>query len=127
MREPSYHPAHAYLEAGPARPGRVRRQTAGRMASMRARLAAEGRPDAAALDRAIVDALREAIARTVKDGATQGGVYPEEIVVGVAKQLHARSKRAKKAGRTPIVYRAEAVADAIHQRILAPKPAPAKP
>lgn len=127
MREPSYHPTHAYLEAGPARPGRVRRQAANRMAALRARLAEEGRPDAAALDRAIVDALREAIAKTVKDGATQGGVYPAEIVLGVAEHLHARSKRAKRAGRTPIVYRAEAVADAIHQRILAPKAAPAKP
>lgn len=126
MREPGYFPTHAYLEAGPKRPGRIRRQTADRMASMRARLADEGRPDAATLDRAIVDALRDAIAATVRDGATQGGVYPRDILLSVAEHLRRRSERATKAGRKAVVYRNEAVGDAFYERVLAPKPAPAK-
>lgn len=121
MRETSYAPVHAYLEAGPARLGRIRRQTAGRMRTLRARLADEGRPDAAALDRAIVDALRDAIAKTVRDGATQGGVYPKDLVVGVAEHLRERSERARKAGRKAVVYKSQAVGDAIYERILARK------
>ncbi|GJE74955.1 hypothetical protein BGCPKDLD_1529 [Methylorubrum suomiense] len=126
MREPGYVPAHAYLEAGPARAGRIRRQGAGRMATRRARLAVEGRPDAATLDKAIVDALREVIAATVRDGATEGGVYPKDILVGVAEKLRERTQRARKAGRKAVVYKAEAVGDAFYERVLAPKPAPAK-
>ena len=91
------------------------------MKALRARLADEGRPDAAALDKAIVDALRDAIARTVRDGSTQGGVFPEEIVVGVAEHLRERAMRAKRAGRKAVVYQAKAVGDAIYERILAAK------
>lgn len=121
MRQPDYAPVHPYLEAGSAQPSRIRRQTAGRMKALRARLADDGRPDAAALDRAIVDALRDAIARTVRDGGTQGGVFPEEIVVGVAEHLRRRAERARRAGRKAVVYRSQAVGDAIFERILAAK------
>ena len=122
MRETSYSPVHPYLEAGPSRPGRIRRPTAGRRNALRGRLAEEGRPDAAALDRAIVDALRDEIAKTVRDGATQGGIYPKDLVVGVAEHLRKRAERARNAGRKTVVYRSEAVGDAIYQRILASKP-----
>lgn len=124
MRNASYHPVHAYAERGPARPARVRRQTAGRMRDLRARQRAEGRPDPAALDRAIADALRDAIAATVQGGVARGAIDPQAVILGIAEHLRARLERARAAGKEAVPYRREAVAEAIHQRLLAPKSSP---
>ncbi|MCJ2078779.1 hypothetical protein MKK68_24585 [Methylobacterium sp. E-016] len=121
MRDPGYHPFHSYLERGSARPARVRRQTAGRMRDLRARQRETGRPDPAALDRAIVDAFRDAIAGSVRGGATRWDIDPMGLVLGIAEHLRARSERAILAGKVGIVYQREAVAEAIHLRLLAPK------
>lgn len=123
MRETSYYPGHAYLETGAKRIGRIRRQTADRMASMRERWRAEGRPDPATLDRAIADALRDAIASTVREGVTHGPIDPQAILVGVARQLVGRTEAARDAGREGVVYRRDAVADALWKRLLQPRKA----
>jgi|GEM_PF-1270626 len=124
MRTDGYHCTHAYTERGAARPNRIRRQTAGRMRDLRARKRAEGRPDPAALDRAIVDALRDAIAGTVRDGVARGAIDPQGVILRIAEHLRSRSERAAAAGKEAVVYRREAVAEAIHQRLLAPKASP---
>ena len=121
MRDTGYYTTHAYAERGPARPGRIRRQTAGRMRDLRARQREAGRPDPAALDRAIADALRDAIAATVQDGVARGAIDPHGVILRIAEHLRSRSERAAAAGKETVIYKREAVAEAIHQRLLAPK------
>ncbi|KST61180.1 hypothetical protein AO398_00375 [Methylobacterium sp. GXS13] len=123
MRETFHIPTPAHPETGARRIGRIRRQTADRMASMRDRWRAEGRPDPATLDRAIADALRDAIAATVREGVTSGPVDPQAILRGVARQVVGRTEAARDAGREGVVYRREAVADALWKRLLQPKKA----
>ena len=120
MRETSYHPAHSYLETGARRIGRIRRQTADRMRDMRQRWRDAGRPDPQTLDRAVVDALREAIQSLVVDGAVVGSVSPQDIIRRTASHLVERTQRAKEAGRDTVVYDRKEVADALWQRLLAP-------
>lgn len=91
------------------------------MRRQRERWRDEGRPDPATLDRAIADALREAIAATVRDGVTSGPVDPQAVIVGAARQLVERTEAARDAGREGIVYRREAVADALWKRLLQPQ------
>lgn len=93
------------------------------MRDLRARQRAEGRPDPAALDRAIADALRDAIAATVQCGIARGAIDPQSVILGIAEHLRARSERAAAAGKKAVVYRREAVSEAIYDRLLAPKPA----
>ena len=111
---------YAYQETGSRRIGRIRRQAARRMSSMRERWRNEGRPDPATLDRAIADALRDAIASTVREGVTCGPVDTQAILVGVARQLVERTEAARDAGREGVVYRREAVADALWKRLIQP-------
>ena len=120
MRETSYHPAHSYLETGARRIGRIRRQTANRMRDMRQRWKDIGRPDPATLDRAVVDALREAIQSLVVDGAVVGTVDPADVIRRTASHLVERTQRAREAGRDVVVYDRGEVADALWQRLLAP-------
>lgn len=118
MREPSYHPVHAHRETGAARVGRIRRQTAGRMRDLRQRWREEGRPDPATLDRAIADAVRDALLATVVDGRTARSIPVREILLRISAQLVARSRRDAEAGRDVVVYDRKAVAEAVHKRLL---------
>lgn len=118
MRQTDYYPAHAYKETGAARLGRIRRQTAGRMRELRQRRRDEGRPDPATLDRAIADAVRDALLATVVGGKTARTIPVREILVRIGGQLVARSRRDAEAGRDVVVYDKRAVAEAVHKRLL---------
>ncbi len=118
MRQTDYYPAHAYKETGAARVGRIRRQTAGRMRGLRQRWKDEGRPDPATLDRAIADAVRDALLATVVDGRTARSIPVREILIRISGQLVARSRRDAEAGRDVVVYDKKAVAEAVHRRLL---------
>lgn len=120
MREPSYHPVHAYKETGAARLGRIRRQGAGRMREMRQRWRDVGRPDPATLDRAVVDALRDLLLREPEGYRLATFVDPQALVLETARHLVERSERAREAGRDVVVYRREEVAAALQARLLQP-------
>ena len=120
MREPSYHPAHSYMETGARRIGRIRRQTANRMRDLRQRWRDVGRPDPATLDRAVVDALRDAVHALVVDGVVVGTLDPADIIRRTAHQLVERTQRAKEAGKEGVVYDRNEVADALRLRLLSP-------
>lgn len=118
MRQTDYYPAHAYKETGAARVGRIRRQTAGRMRELRQRWRDEGRPDPATLDRAIADAVRDALLATVVDGRTASSISVREILLRISGQLVERSRRDAEAGRDVVIYDRKAVAEAVHKRLL---------
>lgn len=120
MRDPGYHPVHAYKESGAARIGRVRRQGAARQRGLRERWRAEGRPEPGTLDRAIADALRDAVLATVVDGRTAPTVRIEDVTRRIGAALVDRSRRAYEEGRDVVLYDREAVADAIWKRLLQP-------
>lgn len=118
MRDLAYHPAHAYLETGARRLGRIRRKTADRMASMRERWREAGRPDPATLDRAIVDAVRDLLLAAPEGKRLVSHLDPEAILLQTARHLVERSERSAARGREVTVYRREAVSEALQNRLL---------
>ncbi|SFM84648.1 hypothetical protein [Methylobacterium pseudosasicola] len=122
MRDTSYHPVHAYLETGARRIGRIRRQTADRNRSMRARWREEGRPDPATLDRAIVDALRAMLLSAPEGQRLSTPLDPGALLLETARHLVERTERSKARGRDVTVFKREAVSETLQSRLLeAPK------
>lgn len=107
-------------ETGAQRLARQRRANAGYQRDLRARRAAAGCPDPDVLDRAIVDAIRDAIVRAPAGTRLQATVVPQDLVNAIGRALMARSARAVEAGRDSPVYSARAVADALQDRLLKP-------
>ena len=107
-------------ETGAQRLARQRRANAGYQRDLRARRAAAGCPDPDVLDRAIVDAIRDAIVRAPAGTRLQATVVPHDLVNSIGRALMARSARAVEAGRDGPVYSARAVADALQDRLLKP-------
>lgn len=118
MRETSYSPVHSYLETGARRIGRIRRQTAGRMRTMRQHWRDIGRPDPATLDRAIVDALRDELLAAPEGARLSTPVDPEALLRGVARKLVERSQADREAGKEGVVYVMQEVVVGLQVRLL---------
>lgn len=87
-----------------------------RKAAERNRLRDLGRPDAAALDRAIADALRTFL--SVDDRSLTRPLDPRALLTETMEQLRQRSARAQESGRDEVVYDARQVVDALKNRLL---------
>jgi hypothetical protein len=85
--------------------------------AVRQRRAEEGRPDPALLDRAIADAVRSCLAAAPAGRRLATAINPEAILKASACALLRRSLKAQQAGKQAIVYRPEAVARALAERL----------
>ncbi|MCK2057217.1 hypothetical protein [Methylobacterium sp. 37f] len=96
---------------------KIRQQNRVAQKVTRERRAEAGRPDPATLDRALADALRDCMAAAPTGRRLATALDPERIIRAAAVALLRRSHKALKAGKAPIVYRAEAVAAALANRL----------
>ncbi|WP_156647722.1 hypothetical protein [Methylobacterium sp. Leaf87] len=86
-------------------------------AATRERRAEAGRPDPATLDRAIADAVRDCLAAAPSGRRLATPLDPERIIRAAAVELLRRSHRAMEAGKLAVIYKPEAVAAALANRL----------
>ena len=100
---------------------RAREANRAAKAASRARAAEAGAPDPATLDRAIADGLAVVIAGAPKGYRLASPIDAGRVLLAAAAALKARTERAIAAGKPAVVYRREAVADALWRRLLQPE------
>lgn len=110
------HPVHAYRCTGPAKRSRIRRLGAARQRALRQRRKEAGRPSPEALDRAIVDALREMLMR--HEDSLRRPIDPA-LLLGLTKTRLLLSAHREQAfeGKVP-AERSKAIIDTMRDRLL---------